>query len=105
MTGQMIREIRQKKGFSQKQFAHLLGVSQPFISAIESGTKPSLSLVKKIEDITGEDCSHIVAEIKAHKEFLKKVKRLDYEKRKAVENLIDRIDNVVKAKEKSEVQQ
>jgi transcriptional regulator with XRE-family HTH domain len=91
MTGQMIREIRQKKGFSQKQFAHLLGVSQPFISAIESGTKPSLSLVKKIEDITGEDCSHIVAEIKAHKEFLKKVKRLDYEKRKAVENLIDRI--------------
>jgi hypothetical protein len=25
----------------------LLGVSQPFISAIESGVKPSLSLVKK----------------------------------------------------------
>jgi hypothetical protein len=32
-----------------------------------------------------------VAEIKAYKEFIKKVKRLDYEKRKAVENLIDRI--------------
>lgn len=53
-----IEEIRRKRrrlGISQKKLAELVGVSQPLIARLESGTfDPKLSLLKKIQKVLEE---------------------------------------------------
>jgi predicted transcriptional regulator len=54
-----IKRKRKKLGISQKRLAELVGVSQPLIARIESGTlDPKLSLIKRIyrvlEEIEGK---------------------------------------------------
>jgi len=47
-----IKRRRKKLGITQKDLAKMLGVSQPLIARIESGTiDPKLSLIKKIFSI------------------------------------------------------
>ena len=50
-----IKKRRKKLGITQKELAELVGVSQPMIARIESGSiDPKLSIVKKIFDILDE---------------------------------------------------
>ncbi len=50
-----IRRRRKRLGLTQKELAKLVGVSQPLIARIESGTiDPKLSLVKRIFDVLDE---------------------------------------------------
>ncbi len=48
--GQKIRELRLQKGITQHQLARALGVSPPYLSALERGRRgrPSWALVQKI---------------------------------------------------------
>lgn len=49
-----IAAIRKKKGYSQKEFAEILGISYWWLNHIESGKRsPSLSLSIKIADELG----------------------------------------------------
>jgi len=44
-----IKEYRYEKGWSQTEFAELLGIVRTYLSAIENGKKnPSIKLSKKI---------------------------------------------------------
>jgi DNA-binding XRE family transcriptional regulator len=55
-VGQKLRDIRQKKGLSQKALAKELGVSQQLISRIENGKENiSLIVLKKIVRALGKD--------------------------------------------------
>ena len=50
-----IRRRRKQLGLTQKELAELVGVSQPLIARIESGTiDPKLSLVKRIFEVLDE---------------------------------------------------
>jgi len=50
-----IKRRRKRLGITQKKLAELVGVSQPLIARIESGSvDPKLSLVKKIFDVLNE---------------------------------------------------
>jgi predicted transcriptional regulator len=50
-----IKRRRKKLGLTQKELAELVGVSQPLIARIESGTiDPKLSLVKRIFEVLDE---------------------------------------------------
>jgi len=50
-----IRRRRKRLGLTQKELAELVGVSQPLIARIESGSiDPKLSLVKKIFEVLDE---------------------------------------------------
>jgi len=48
--GKFIKELREKKGFSQRQLAYLSGVSNTEISRIENGErkKPDIEILQKI---------------------------------------------------------
>jgi transcriptional regulator with XRE-family HTH domain len=48
--GQKIRKLRQKKGITQSQMAHDLGVSPAYLSALEHGhrSRPSWAMVQNI---------------------------------------------------------
>lgn len=50
--GYKIRELRQKKGFKQVEFAKSCGLSQSYLSLIEKGKKePTLSILKRVASI------------------------------------------------------
>ncbi len=47
-----IREIRELRGFSQSQLAHYMGVTQGYVSAIESGNYAvGIKVLQQIADI------------------------------------------------------
>ena len=46
ILGKVIQSLRSKRGFSQTEFAELIGVSQPTISRIEKGSVPACWLAK-----------------------------------------------------------
>ena len=49
--GTVIKSIRKKKGFTQSFLAERCGITQTYLSQIESNTKePNISTVKKIAD-------------------------------------------------------
>lgn len=49
---ELIRKKREEKGISQNQLAKLLGISQPYMNQIETGSRnPTLPLLVKICDI------------------------------------------------------
>ncbi|HJC41882.1 MAG TPA: helix-turn-helix domain-containing protein [Candidatus Intestinimonas pullistercoris] len=49
---ELIRKKREEKGISQNQLAKLLGISQPYMNQIETGSRnPTLPLLMKICDI------------------------------------------------------
>ena len=46
---ELIRKKREEKGISQNQLAKLLGISQPYMNQIETGSRnPTLPLLMKI---------------------------------------------------------
>lgn len=50
-----LKWLREKKGYSQKEMADLLGVSQPYYFKFEKGTgQPNLETLKKLPEILGE---------------------------------------------------
>lgn len=47
--GNAIKDLRQKKGFKQTDFADICGLSQSYLSSIEKGRKePTLTILKRI---------------------------------------------------------
>ena len=49
---ELIRKKREEKGIGQNQLAKLLGISQPYMNQIETGSRnPTLPLLMKICDI------------------------------------------------------
>ncbi len=54
VAGDLLRELRQERGLSQRRLAELAGVTQPTIVAIERGQRePSLSLLSRILEAGG----------------------------------------------------
>ena len=53
-AGAVIREARRRSGLSQAELARRAGVSQPVITAYESGRRePGLSMLAKLVDASG----------------------------------------------------
>jgi len=49
-AGQRVREVRTSLGLTQVEFAAMLGVTQPFLTSVETDKKkPSETLIKFIE--------------------------------------------------------
>ena len=54
LLGKKIRQLRQDKGMTQKEFAHFVGCTAATLSAYENGTKsPALIVVKNIAESCG----------------------------------------------------
>lgn len=54
MNHTKLKEIRLKKGYTQKELADVLGIDRSYLSQIETGrVNPSLSLLQKISDELG----------------------------------------------------
>ena|SRR5690554_3846256 len=50
--GNAIKDLRQKRGFKQNEFAEKSGLSQSYLSLIEKGVKePTLSILKQIATV------------------------------------------------------
>jgi DNA-binding XRE family transcriptional regulator len=52
----LIRDARKKSGFTQKEFADRMGVSQQVISRLEKGEvdNPTIDTLSKIADVAGK---------------------------------------------------
>lgn len=48
-----IREYREKIGYTQEQLSEIVGISRPYLSALENGRKknPSITLLKKMAKV------------------------------------------------------
>ena len=55
-VGLLIRDARKKSGFTQKEFADRMGVSQQVISRLEKGEvdNPTIDTLSKIADVAGK---------------------------------------------------
>lgn len=61
----MLKAIRKKTGFSQKQVANAAGISQPTYSNIENGKRnPTLKTLRKIAEALGCSVGEILDERK-----------------------------------------
>jgi len=68
LLGRRIKEERKKKGMTQEKLAELSGISNNFISYIESGNKnASLKTIKKIADALEITLSDLFREISVSK--------------------------------------
>ena len=64
LLGKRIKEERKKRGLTQEKLAELSGVSNTFISFIESGNKnASLKTIKKIADVFQISLSDLFSEM------------------------------------------
>jgi transcriptional regulator with XRE-family HTH domain len=53
-AGQIVREARRRAGLTQRRLAEAVGVSQPTVARIESGTtQPSFALVARLVEACG----------------------------------------------------
>lgn len=58
--GHRIKELRQKQGLSQEQFAHLCGLDRTYMTSVENGKRNlSLQNIKKIADALGISISEL----------------------------------------------
>lgn len=56
-----LKWLRDKKGYSQKEMADLLGVSQPYYFKFEKGTgQPNLETLKKLPGVLGESLDFMI---------------------------------------------
>ncbi len=56
MNAKKIKEYREKKGFTAKQLASMIGVSPPSITYFEQGLRnPTLDTLERIGDALGVD--------------------------------------------------
>ena len=61
ITGQMIADLREDKGYKQKEFAHLLNVSPGCLSKYETGrSEPSLEMLVKMADLLGTSVDYLL---------------------------------------------
>lgn len=53
--GKLVSTLRERAKDSQKEVADKVGISQPYLSAIENGSKlnPSVDVLKKLADVLG----------------------------------------------------
>jgi len=64
LLGSKIKNERKKRGLTQEKLAGLSGVSNTFISFIESGNKnPSLKTIKKLADVFQISLSDLFSEM------------------------------------------
>lgn len=58
--GEELRRLRKEKGLSQKSLADAAGVSQTFIAALETGTRPGLGadVLFRLCHVLGVPCEH-----------------------------------------------
>lgn len=64
MLPQKLQELRRQKGFSQKKFARLAGVSQSNISEIEAGKKiPRVPTLRRLAAALGVQLSVLIDSI------------------------------------------
>lgn len=58
LVGHKIKELRQKKKLTQRQVARKAGISNTYLSDIETGrTNPSLKTLVKIADALDVECT------------------------------------------------
>ena len=55
VLGKRLKLLREKRGFTQRELAHLVDISPTHLSAIETGkiTNPGIELVHRIADVLG----------------------------------------------------
>lgn len=58
-----VKNLREKKGYSQKELADLVGVSQSAIAQFEIGsTLPNIKTAVRLAEILGTTCEKLVKE-------------------------------------------
>lgn len=58
-----VKNLREKKGYSQKELADLVGVSQSAIAQFELGsTLPNIKTAVRLAEILGTTCEQLVKE-------------------------------------------
>lgn len=60
LVGRKLREIRDKRNYSQRQLAEKLGVSDSYLSKVEKGQPVSLKLLERIADILNVHISYFL---------------------------------------------
>ncbi len=54
MNGEEVKRLREKKGYTQEQFAELLGIHRTYVNQIENNKKtPSFTLMVRIAEALG----------------------------------------------------
>lgn len=61
ITGHRLKKLRKENGFSQKELARQIGISQNTISQYENGTaKPSIKVIFKLIIILNTDANYLL---------------------------------------------
>ena len=77
--GEVIKEIRKKKGFTQFEFASKLSISQAYLSLIESNKKaPTQKLLEEISCLTEIPLYYFMFKALEVNKDVKKEKRKNY---------------------------
>ncbi len=89
--GQAVKQVRKTKGMTQVTFCKKLGITQTYLSQVESGAKanPSMALLNKVSKISNVPLSVIMWLSVEEKDIAK-------DKRKIFVSLKPSIDNLIK---------
>lgn len=61
MNGEEVKRLREKKGYTQEQFAELLGIHRTYVNQIENNKKtPSFTLMVRIAEALGVSVKKIL---------------------------------------------
>jgi len=77
--GEVIKDVRVKKGFTQEEFVTKLNISQAYLSLIESNKKdPTPKLLQSISELTEIPLYYFMFKALEVKKDVKKEKRKNY---------------------------
>jgi len=95
LVGQKIKKLRKQKKYTQKYVAENLGITDSYLSKLEKGQPPSITLLKKMADFFDVDQSYFFIKDDELKNFNETEKELIFEKDLSLENIKNKF-NILK---------
>lgn len=90
LVGKKIKKLRKERGLSQKSVAEKLNITDSYLSKIEKGQHPSITLLNKFADFFGVDRSYFFIDESELDNFSETEKDLIFEPDLSLENVKDK---------------
>lgn len=90
LVGKKIKKLRKERGLSQKSVAEKLNITDSYLSKIEKGQHPSITLLNKFADFFDVDRSYFFIDESELDNFSETEKDLIFERDLSLENVKDK---------------
>ncbi|MCY8315810.1 helix-turn-helix domain-containing protein [Bacillus spizizenii] len=92
LVGEKIKKLRKEKGLTQKSVAEKLNITDSYLSKIEKGQPPSLTLLNKFAEFFNVDRSYFFIDESELNNFSETEKELIFEPDLSLENVKEKFN-------------